>query len=140
MIGPTISHYRILQKLGGGGMGVDHRPECGRRSSICKLSQARQLAGEALHIDRGREALPFAALASALAGDSAQATSAADELSKRFPLDTIVNNVTLPAIHAGIEISRGNPAKAIESLQVSTAYEFGWGHESRPTTFAAWLI
>jgi eukaryotic-like serine/threonine-protein kinase len=89
-------------------------------------SEARQLVVEALKVDRGRETLPFAALASSLAGDSAQATAAANELSKLSPLDTVVNNVWLPAIHAGIEISRGNPAKAVESLQASIPYEFGW--------------
>jgi eukaryotic-like serine/threonine-protein kinase len=89
-------------------------------------SQARQLAVDALKVDPGRETLPFAALASSLAGDSAQAAAAANELSKLSPLDTVVNNVWLPAIHAGIEISRGNPAKAVESLQASIPYEFGW--------------
>jgi eukaryotic-like serine/threonine-protein kinase len=27
MVGQTISHYRMLEKLGGGGMGVAFRPE-----------------------------------------------------------------------------------------------------------------
>jgi len=94
-------------------------------------SPARQLAVEALNLDRGRETLPFAGLASSLAGESAQATAAANELSKLSPLDTMVNNVSLPAIRAGIEINRGDPAKAVESLQASIPYEFGW--ESRVT-------
>ena len=42
-------------------------------------------------MDRSRETLPFAGFALAMAGDVAQANAVADELSKRFPLDTSIN-------------------------------------------------
>ncbi len=100
-------------------------------AAVGNSSPARQKAQQALAISRGRESLPFAGMAAAMAGDSASAIAAADELKKRFPLDTMINNVQLPAIHASNEISRGDSAKAVEMLQASVPYEFGW--EARVT-------
>ena len=37
-----------------------------------------------------------------------------------------------PSIRAEIEINRGNPAKAIELLQVASPYEFGWASRVLP--------
>jgi serine/threonine protein kinase/Tfp pilus assembly protein PilF len=72
-----------------------------------------------------RDAEARAALAYALAGDAAHAQSVADDLAKWFPLDTIVQSVWLPTIHAQVELSRKNAARSIDLLQTAVPYEFG---------------
>ena len=56
-----------------------------------------------------------------------------DELSKRFPTDTLVNDVWVPTIRGEIEINRGNSGKAIELLQVAVSYEAGFAARLVPT-------
>ena len=55
-----------------------------------------------------------------------QAAAIVEELSKRFPTDTLVNNVWGPTIRSEIEVNRGNAGKAIELLQVASPYEAGF--------------
>src|SRR5437667_3410571 len=88
-------------------------------------TQARATAQEALAMDRSRATAFFAGLALAMAGDTRQAAAVVDELSKRLPGDTVVNNSWGPTIRSEIEVNRGNASKAIELLQLASPYETG---------------
>jgi predicted Zn-dependent protease len=67
-----------------------------------------------------------------MAGDMRQAAAIVDELTKRFPTDTLVNNVWGPTIRSEIEVNRGNPGKAIELLQLAYPYEAGFAARRVP--------
>src|SRR5881397_4208160 len=96
------------------------------RQKIYVLEGAlRATAQEALAMDRSRATAFFAGLALAMAGDTRQAAAVVDELSKRFPGDTVVNNSWGPTIRSEIEVNRGNARKAIELLQLASPYETG---------------
>jgi tetratricopeptide (TPR) repeat protein len=60
----------------------------------------------------------------AMAGDSTKAESLAQDLNKRFPLDTQVQTLWLPTIRAQLALNRRNPASAVETLQTALPIEF----------------
>jgi serine/threonine protein kinase/Flp pilus assembly protein TadD len=80
-------------------------------------------AAKGLNLERSRATLPRAALALALCGEAGQVKSLIDELTRRYPADTVINELWLPAIRAAIDLQRGNAAQAIEQLQVASRYE-----------------
>jgi eukaryotic-like serine/threonine-protein kinase len=81
----------------------------------------------ALNFARNPEALIRSALALAQCGETSRAQSLADEPVKRYPKDTILNNVWRPMIQAALEINRGNTEQAIQLLQVARRFEMGQG-------------
>jgi eukaryotic-like serine/threonine-protein kinase len=70
-------------------------------------------------------AIVEAALAFALLGDSARAESLAQDIEKRFPVNTQVHALWLPAIRAQVALNRKQPAAALDMLQAATPIEFG---------------
>ncbi|MGA8151496.1 MAG: winged helix-turn-helix domain-containing protein [Terriglobales bacterium] len=66
-----------------------------------------------------------AALAFAMAGDTGRAESLAQDLEKRFPLDTQMQSLWLPAIRAQLALAQNHPAPALTSLQAASAIELG---------------
>ena len=96
-----------------------------REAVVGNLALARQQAQTALALSSGRDVEAMATVALALAGDSAQATRRAADLSGRFPHDTIVQFTYLPSIHAAAALRSGSPGKALEALAPAAPYELG---------------
>jgi hypothetical protein len=66
-----------------------------------------------------------AALAFAMAGDTAKTESLSQDLGKRFPLGTQMQSLWLPANQALLALDRRNPASAPNALQAATHIELG---------------
>ena len=98
----------------------------GIEASFGNAKQAREGAQQALVMNRSRFPILFAGDALAVAGDYNAAQQVADEITKRFPTDTWLNNIRLPSMRAAAEVKRGNSTKAIELLRVTPPFEFGW--------------
>ena len=89
-----------------------------REAAFGNLAQAKQSAQEGLKLVPTSQGVEVeAALALAMAGERARAESLAQDLNKRYPLDTQMQSLWLPAIHAQLALNRKNPAAAIASLQ-----------------------
>ena len=91
---------------------------------------AMRTAKAILLLSKDRDVVYGAAVALALSGDTAGAQLRADELAKRFPDDTGVRANYLPVLRALIALKppagqKSDPAKAIEGLKASSAYELG---------------
>jgi hypothetical protein len=91
-----------------------------RQAAYGKSAEARQSAAGASKLTPTSQGVQVeAALAFAMAGDTARAGSLAQDLAKRFPLDTQVQSLWLPAIRAQIALQNKNPAAALNTLLVS---------------------
>jgi eukaryotic-like serine/threonine-protein kinase len=84
---------------------------------------AREDIGKALATARVRSVMLIGARALAFCGEAGSVQPLIDELSKRWPNDTQLNNVWLPVIRAQLELRRGNFAQAIELLEAAHRYE-----------------
>jgi serine/threonine protein kinase/tetratricopeptide (TPR) repeat protein len=90
-------------------------------------SQARQQAADGLKLAPDSQAVNVeAALAYAVAGDTGRAESMAQDLNRKYPQDTQMQALWLPAIQGQIALNRKNPQSAIEALSKATGdIEYG---------------
>jgi eukaryotic-like serine/threonine-protein kinase len=97
-----------------------------QQAAYGNAAEARQTAEKALKLaPAGQGSEVEAALAFAMAGDAARAESLAQDLGKRFPLDTQMQSLWLPAIQGQLALDRKNPSVALTTLQTASRIELG---------------
>jgi serine/threonine protein kinase/tetratricopeptide (TPR) repeat protein len=97
-----------------------------REAVFGNVTDAKQTGKEGLTLaPTSQGAQVEAALAFAMAGEVSETESLAQGLNRRFPLDTQVQSLWLPAIRAQLALDRKNPALALTTLQAASAVELG---------------
>jgi tetratricopeptide (TPR) repeat protein len=97
-----------------------------QQAAFGNLTEARQSAAAALKLAPASQGVEAeAALAFAKTGDTARAESMAQDLGKRFPLDTQMQSLWLSAIQAQLALDKKNPAAALTALQAASPIELG---------------
>jgi eukaryotic-like serine/threonine-protein kinase len=105
---------------------AEYRAESALREALVgNLEFAKVEAKEALAQSNGRGVAAMSGMALGLAKDFVDSMRLADDLSKRFPQNTIVQYNSLPSIRAATALGGGDPAKAVAALAAATTYEFG---------------
>jgi serine/threonine protein kinase/tetratricopeptide (TPR) repeat protein len=95
-----------------------------REAAYGNITEARQSTAEAVKLAPTSQGVESeAGLAFAMAGDTARAESLAQDLGKRFPLDTQMQSLWLPAIQAQVALGKKNPAAALTALQAASPVE-----------------
>ncbi len=97
-----------------------------RDAAFGNATEARHSAADALKLAPESQVTENeAALALAMTGDTEQAESLAQDLRKRFPLDTQVQSLWLPPIQAQLALNRKNPSAALNAIQAASRIELG---------------
>jgi serine/threonine protein kinase/tetratricopeptide (TPR) repeat protein len=97
-----------------------------REAAYGNPAEARRLAALALKLAPASQGVQSeAALAFAMAGDMARADSLAQDLARRFPLDTQMQSLWLPAIGTQLALNKEDPASALNIPQAPAPIDLG---------------
>jgi eukaryotic-like serine/threonine-protein kinase len=95
-------------------------------AAVGNREDARQKAEEGLKMAPNSQGMNSeAALAYAMAGETARAETLAKELNSHYPLDTQMQSLWLPAIQAQVALAAAQPQDAINALQAASSTELG---------------
>ena len=103
-----------------------------------QCSQIKAAISQSPGPERNTPSLARQAVALALCADVEQAQSLADELTKQYPKNTLINSLWVPVIRAAIQINRNNPVEAVKLLSRPSPTKLR--QSSGLNIFAGWLI
>ncbi len=102
-------------------------------NAILVNAEARGLAGlcegndkvveQGLALDKNKQTLESAVLAAAVCGNGRQSLPPAQELSKKFPEDTLIQDVYLPLVKAFLALAAGRPEEAVAAAKPAKLYD-----------------
>ncbi|HZI47467.1 MAG TPA: protein kinase, partial [Pyrinomonadaceae bacterium] len=93
-----------------------------RDAQFGNCGKVKEQTTQALALSHDRVTLSLAANATALCGDASQSNTIVDELSKRFPTDTLVNEQRIVLIQATVALHNGNAAQALQLLEATRTH------------------
>jgi len=88
--------------------------------------QALALASDAVDTAASRGVLPSAAVTLGLGGDGEGANELVEEMNRRYPGDTWIQEVAVPAAKTAIAVGSGRASEVTEMLDSASPYERGW--------------
>jgi tetratricopeptide (TPR) repeat protein len=89
-------------------------------AGLCDGSEA--AVQQALGLDRSRQTESFAVLASGICGNSKVVQSLAGDLGKKYPDDTLIQNVYVPLGKAFVALGAGQAKEALEDAEPARPY------------------
>lgn len=90
-------------------------------AGLCDGSDA--VVKQALDLDKSKQTQAFAVLASAVCGNGKMALPIADDLSKKYPEDTLVQDVFSPLAKAFVALGAGQPQQAVADVAPAKPYD-----------------
>jgi tetratricopeptide (TPR) repeat protein len=94
-----------------------------RHATLGNCAPVSGIVNSALALSHEQANLIVAANALAACGSAPAAQASIDELSKRFPKDTLQNTISIPIARAQMELNRGNAPQVIQFLDAAHKYE-----------------
>jgi eukaryotic-like serine/threonine-protein kinase len=90
-------------------------------ADLCVGNEA--VVRQALALDKSKQTQEYAVLAAAVCGNGKLALPLAQDLSKKYPEDTLIQDVFLPLAKAFVALASGQPAQAVDYAKTAKPYD-----------------